>query len=118
MSRNAAKLSVVDTCPKDEIIIEDNEYTLGLCDFIYQVMEPSASFSRLLLSSSDNGGPPCCYEDIGQVTSALAALAKNQMNCLMTQFEKEVGKLTIVLPVNEDVPVTIGKIFLQNKGGR
>lgn len=115
MSRKAAMLSVVESYSEEGKTMRQYEYTEGLTDYIGRILEPSASFSRLLLASSENDGHPCRYEDIGQITAALTTLVKTQMTSFVDRFEKQIGDLTLVLPTTDDMPVEIRRFFLEKK---
>ena len=115
MNRKAAKLSVVESRSEEMNTMTQFEYTESLVDYIGRILEPCASFSRLLLASSENDGLPCRYEDIGQISGALTTLVKTQMNNFADRFEGEIGDLTIVLPVKDDFPIEVRRFFLKEK---
>jgi len=115
MNRKAAKLSVVESHSEEMTTMKQFEYTESLADYIGRILEPCASFSRLLMTSSESDGAPCRYEDIGQISGALTALVKTQMNSFADRFEEKIGDLTIVLPVKEDFPVEVRRFFLKEK---
>lgn len=91
--------------------MRNEEYHEGLDDFIETVFRPSESLGRIFRNGCEDATQPQSdHNDIGEVTLALAVLAKIQLRSLVSQLERTYGEIEVILPT-EDMPVKVHGIL-------
>ena len=94
-----------------------DEYREDMTDYIERVLEPIECLSRIFVFGNEGqtSQPQSEHNDIGNVTYALASLAKIQLRDFASQLAKRYGDVNLVLPRGEYIPTKIVDILPKNK---